>query len=111
VVIAIGDVGLAYQAFKIAISIDQNHAESYCNLGVRKREILACSRKRNPALCDLPMYCFCQVLEQRKQQFDAARSHFNTAQEVAPHLYEPLYNGGKSLNGSNAAHGATNLGS
>lgn len=33
--IAIGDQGLAYQAFKIAISVDNNHAESYCNLGVR----------------------------------------------------------------------------
>ena len=32
--IATGDLGLAYQAFKIAISIDNNHAESYNNLGV-----------------------------------------------------------------------------
>ena len=34
VAIAMGDLGLAYQAFKIAISVDNNHAESYCNLGV-----------------------------------------------------------------------------
>ncbi|CAM9818900.1 unnamed protein product, partial [Hapterophycus canaliculatus] len=32
VAIGIGDLGLAYQAFKIAISVDSNHAESYCNL-------------------------------------------------------------------------------
>jgi tetratricopeptide repeat protein 8 len=27
-------LGLAYQAFKIAISVDPNHAESYNNIGV-----------------------------------------------------------------------------
>lgn len=30
----VGDLGLAYQAFKIAISVDPNHAESYNNIGV-----------------------------------------------------------------------------
>ena len=34
VAIGIGDLGLAYQAFKIAISVDSSHAESYANLGV-----------------------------------------------------------------------------
>jgi len=34
VAIGIGDLGLAYQAFKIAVSVDSNHAESYNNLGV-----------------------------------------------------------------------------
>ena len=37
VAIGIGDLGLAYQAFKISISVDANHAESYANLGVRRR--------------------------------------------------------------------------
>jgi tetratricopeptide repeat protein 8 len=32
--IGIGDLGLAYQAFKIAVSLDINHAESFNNLGV-----------------------------------------------------------------------------
>ena len=32
--IGVGDLGLAYQAFKISISCDNCHAESYCNLGV-----------------------------------------------------------------------------
>ena len=32
--IGIGDLGLAYQAFKIAISSTPNHAESFNNLGV-----------------------------------------------------------------------------
>ena len=33
--IGIGDLGLAYQAFKIGVSINSNHAECYNNLGVR----------------------------------------------------------------------------
>eukprot|EP00438_Fugacium_kawagutii_P012744 Skav203749 [mRNA] locus=scaffold68:554377:555641:+ [translate_table: standard] len=32
--IRVGDLGLAYQAFKIAVSVDPNHAESYNNIGV-----------------------------------------------------------------------------
>jgi len=32
--IGIGDLGLAYQAFKIAVSNNPNHAESFNNLGV-----------------------------------------------------------------------------
>jgi hypothetical protein len=34
VAVGIGDLGLAYQCFKIATSVDPNHAESYNNLGV-----------------------------------------------------------------------------
>ena len=62
----IGDLGLAYQAFKIATTVDPNHAESFTNLG---------------------------VLELRKGNVELARSNFGTAQRIAPHLYEPLYNG------------------
>jgi len=66
VAIGIGDLGLAYQAFKIGVSIDSNHAECYCNLG---------------------------VLELRKQNIEAARANFKTAQNLAPFAYEPFYNG------------------
>ena len=66
VAIGIGDLGLAYQAFKIAISEDSNHAEAYTNLG---------------------------VLELRKGNIDAARSNFNTAHTLAPHMFEPCFNG------------------
>ena len=59
VAIGIGDLGLAYQGFKIAISVDSNHAEAYANLG---------------------------VLELRKGNIDAARSNFSTAQELARHV-------------------------
>lgn len=34
VAIGVGDLGLAYQAFKIAVSNNPNHAESFNNLGV-----------------------------------------------------------------------------
>ena len=66
VAIGIGDLGLAYQAFKISISVDSSHAESYANLG---------------------------VLELRKGNVDAARSNFRTVQEMAPHMFEPFFNG------------------
>jgi len=64
VAIGIGDLGLAYQAFKIAISEDSNHAEAYTNLG---------------------------VLELRKGNIDAARSNFSTAHTLAPHMFEPCF--------------------
>lgn len=66
VAIGIGDLGLAYQAFKIAVSLDANHAESYCNLG---------------------------VLELRKRNVEAAQANFLLAQAMAPHLFQPFFNG------------------
>ena len=66
VAIGIGDLGLAYQAFKISISVDSSHAESYANLG---------------------------VLELRKGNVDAARSNFRAVQDMAPHMFEPFFNG------------------
>ena len=66
VAIGIGDLGLGYQAFKIAISIDSNHVESYANLG---------------------------VLELRKGNLDAARANFQTVHEMAPYMFEPFFNG------------------
>jgi tetratricopeptide repeat protein 8 len=67
VAIGIGDLGLAYQAFKVAISVDPNHAESFNNLG---------------------------ILELRKGNVDQARTNFQTAARLADHMHEPLFNGG-----------------
>jgi tetratricopeptide (TPR) repeat protein len=53
VAIGIGDLGLAYQSLKVAISVDANHVESFTNLG---------------------------VLELRKGNLDAARANFTSAQ-------------------------------
>lgn len=67
VAIGIGDLGLAYQAFKIAVSVNSHHAESFCNLG---------------------------VLELRKGNIDQARSNFLSAQQIAPFMFESFFNGG-----------------
>ncbi|RHY26953.1 hypothetical protein DYB32_007147 [Aphanomyces invadans] len=67
VAVGIGDLGLAYQAFKIAVSVDSNHAESYNNLGAR-------------------------VLELRKGNVDQARAHFQFADGLATFMFEPTYN-------------------
>lgn len=66
VAIGIGDSNLAYQAFKVAISVDPNNAESYNNLG---------------------------ILELRKGNIQVSRSHFLSAQKLGGHLYEPFYSG------------------
>eukprot|EP00033_Pygsuia_biforma_P002189 GCRY01002427.1.p1 GENE.GCRY01002427.1~~GCRY01002427.1.p1 ORF type:complete len:500 (-),score=107.09 GCRY01002427.1:101-1600(-) len=63
--IGIGDLGLAYQAFKIAIAADSSHAEAFTNLG---------------------------VLESRRGNTEKAMSHFRSGIKIAPHLYEPAYN-------------------
>lgn len=65
VAIGVGDLGLAYQAFRIAISVEANHAESYNNLG---------------------------VLELRKGNVDQAQAHFRTAMQLGPHLFESAFN-------------------
>ena len=67
VAIGIGDLGLAYQTFKIAISIDSDHAEAFCNLG---------------------------VLELRMRREERARSNFQSAMRLAPYQFEAHYNGG-----------------
>ncbi len=67
VAIGIGDLGLAFQAFKIAVSINSHHAESFNNLG---------------------------VLELRKGNVDLARSNFTTALQIAPFMFEPYFNAG-----------------
>lgn len=63
--IGVGDLGLAYQAFKISISCDNNHAESYCNLG---------------------------VLELRKNNVEQARGNFLQAIQLNPFIFEPVFN-------------------
>jgi tetratricopeptide repeat protein 8 len=66
VAIGIGDLNLAFQSFKIAIAVDSNHAESFNNLG---------------------------VLELRKNSVPQATSNFEASQKLAPHVFEPYYNG------------------
>ena len=56
---------MSYQCFRLALAADNNHAESYNNLG---------------------------VLEFRKGNIDQARIFFQTAQNLASLTYEPNFN-------------------
>ena len=69
VAIGIGDLALAYQAFKIATSVNPYHAESFSNLA---------------------------VLALRKHDVGAAQAHARSSQRLGPHLFEPFFNGGQS---------------
>ena len=64
--IGIGDIDMAYQSFKISLSLDRGHAESLCNLG---------------------------ILELQKSRIESAQAIFLNAQETAPHLFQPYFNG------------------
>ncbi len=64
---SLGDLGLAYQAFKVAVSVDPTHGEALNNIA---------------------------VLEMRRQKTDVARSCLSTAISVNNFLFEPLYNYG-----------------
>lgn len=64
--IGIGDLGLAYQCFKVAVSIDPGHAEAFNNLG---------------------------VLEVRKGNLPVAAADFAHARDASDCVFEPAYNG------------------
>lgn len=42
------------------------------------------------------IFVFFQVLEQRRQHYEAARTHFLTAQKLGPHNFEAFFNAGKN---------------
>ena len=62
---ALGDLGLAYQAFKVAVSVDPNHGEALNNIA---------------------------VLDMRRQKFDLAKACLGISIDASPQLFEPLYN-------------------
>ncbi len=65
VAIGIGNLSLAYEALKIAISVDPNHSEAFNNLG---------------------------VLEMRKGNVDQAKVNFMMSSKQGQFLFEPAYN-------------------
>ena len=65
VAVSVGDLNLAYQALKIAISADAGHPEAWNNLG---------------------------VLEMRRNKLEEAHTSFYSASQKADYLYEPLFN-------------------
>ena len=84
--IGVGDLGLAYQAFKISISCDNSHAESYSNLGVLEL------RKNNIEQVVTPRCT--SVLFMNLSQPSQARSNFLQAIQLNPHVFEPVFNAG-----------------
>ena len=65
VALGIGDLSLAFQAFKVATACDPGHSESLCNLG---------------------------VLELRKGRADQARAAYAAAGRAAEWMFEPAFN-------------------
>ncbi|KAF4665261.1 Tetratricopeptide repeat protein 8 [Perkinsus chesapeaki] len=63
--IGVGDLALAYQAFKVSVAYDNSHAESLNNLG---------------------------VLEHRKGNTELAKSFFQSSSTADGSLYEPSFN-------------------
>jgi len=61
----LGDTNMAYQAFKLAISLDRGHAEAYNNLG---------------------------VLEMQRGNSEQGRLNFQTAIKLSGYIFQPLYN-------------------
>ena len=61
----IGDINLAYRCFRLALVSNNDHSESYNNLG---------------------------VLEYRRGNLDTARAFFMTSSSLAPHMFQPFYN-------------------
>jgi len=67
--VSLGDLGLAYQAFKVAVSINNSHGEALNNIA---------------------------VLEMRRQKYDVAKACLGTSCDVAPQVFEPFYNTGEA---------------
>lgn len=65
VAVGIADLTLAYQCFKLALAFNNDHAEAYNNLA---------------------------VLELRKGRIEQSKAFLQTAESLAPHMYEPHYN-------------------
>uniref|UniRef100_A0AAQ4PH00 Tetratricopeptide repeat domain 8 n=1 Tax=Gasterosteus aculeatus aculeatus TaxID=481459 RepID=A0AAQ4PH00_GASAC len=65
VAVGIGDLPLAYQCFKLALTNNNDHAEAYNNLA---------------------------VLELRKGRIEQSKAFLQTAASLAPHMYEPHFN-------------------
>ena len=63
--VALGDLGLSYQAFKVAVSVDSNHSEALNNIA---------------------------VLETRRMKIDLARICLSSSVVGGPHLFEPMFN-------------------
>ncbi|CAF0906041.1 unnamed protein product [Adineta ricciae] len=64
------DIQLAIQCFRLALVYNNDHAEAYNNLG---------------------------LVEIQRSNHEIGRAYLQTAQSLAPHMFEPYYNYGKSM--------------
>ncbi|CAF0748211.1 unnamed protein product [Didymodactylos carnosus] len=64
------EVNLAIQCFRLALVYNNDHAEAYNNLG---------------------------LVELQRNNTDIGRAYLQTAQSLAPHMFEPQYNYAKSM--------------
>lgn len=74
--VSLGDHGLAYQAFKVAVSVNPAHAEALNNL----------------AVLELRRYNNITDPQRQTQALEQAKSFLVSATEHGPHLFEPSYN-------------------
>ncbi len=74
--IAMGDHGLAYQAFKVAVSVQPSHAEALNNL----------------AVLEIRRYSNISESTRQLQALEQAKSFLSSATDNGPHLFEPAYN-------------------
>ena len=85
--LAIGDASLAYQCFRLSLSADSNHAESFNNLGVLEL------RKGNVDQVTSPEHRGDNHHFHRSHLFHPkARAFFQTSAGLGGHLFEPNYN-------------------
>jgi len=74
--VALGDHGLAYQAFKVAVSVNPAHAEALNNL----------------AILELRRYNNISESTRQLQALEQAKSFLGSATDHGSHLFEPAYN-------------------
>jgi tetratricopeptide repeat protein 8 len=80
--ISLGDLGLAYQAFKVAVVVDPQHAEALNNIAVleMRRQLASGGAWGVPP---------------QSASLDAARACLSASAQSNSYLFEPLYNHGK----------------
>lgn len=89
----IGDVTLAYQCFKLALTFNNDHAEAYNNLAVLELRKGRVEQVR--IICSLIMQFYSNCLVSSLLMVASlmqSKALLQTAASLAPHMYEPHFN-------------------
>jgi tetratricopeptide repeat protein 8 len=84
--VSLGDLGLAYQAFKVAVAVDPQHAEALNNIAVlemRRQQQQSAGDSSRP-----------WGASQQSASLDVARACLSASAQSNSYLFEPLYNHG-----------------